>query len=340
MMQSVLGALAFAGLIGAQFMAAIVLTNKQAGLEPGGPKPRPNIDRPSPEPNRLLRSARTLTFCAALLVALSGHKGFAADLTDALIAHARHDDARAVEQLTVLAEHGNAVAEETLGTIYLTGDGAARDGFRAFEWLKAAAEQGRPEAQFKLGEMLRDGIGTAADGKLALAWLLRAAAQNVPHAYSAIGELYETNVDIPQDTGTALRWFIRGAALDDAASMYHLGIHHALGNGVAADAIEAHKWFGLAAGVALDHERDIAVQARMLMAWQLTPAEINESNVRAEHWQAAVRAEAPLEHVIGGRDAVLARAVSSSWLGCGPEDHAAIPITAARIRHPKKSPGC
>ncbi|MEW6450450.1 MAG: tetratricopeptide repeat protein [Pseudomonadota bacterium] len=338
-MQSVLGALAFAGLIGAQFMAAIILTKKPANIEPGGPKPRNNADQARPPESRLLSSARALTFCA-LLVALPSHKGIAADLTDALIAHARHDDARAVEQLTILAEHGNAVAEETLGTIYLNGDGAGRDSFRAFQWLKAAAEQGRPEAEFKLGEMLRDGIGVAADGKLALVWLLRAAAQNVPHAYGEIGELYETDADIPRDTAAALRWFIRGAALDDAASMYHLGIHYALGNGVATDAIEAHKWFGLAAGVALDHERDIAVQARMLMTWQLTPAEVNESSVRAEQWQAAVRAEAPLEHVIGGRDAILARAASSSWTGCGPEGHAPIPITAARIRHPKKSPGC
>jgi len=40
MTYSILGALAFAGLMGAQFLAAIVLTSKPADLDPGGPKPR------------------------------------------------------------------------------------------------------------------------------------------------------------------------------------------------------------------------------------------------------------------------------------------------------------
>jgi len=58
MTYSILGALAFAGLMGAQFLAAIVLTSKPADLDPGGPKPRRNADRAPQRPNRPLRSAR------------------------------------------------------------------------------------------------------------------------------------------------------------------------------------------------------------------------------------------------------------------------------------------
>lgn len=58
MTYSILGALAFAGLIGAQFLAAIVLTGKPAELDPGGPQPRHNADQPRQQPNRLLRSVR------------------------------------------------------------------------------------------------------------------------------------------------------------------------------------------------------------------------------------------------------------------------------------------
>jgi hypothetical protein len=57
MTYSILGALAFAGLIGAQFLAAIVLTSKPADLDPGGPKPC-RADRPRQQPRRPLRSAR------------------------------------------------------------------------------------------------------------------------------------------------------------------------------------------------------------------------------------------------------------------------------------------
>lgn len=59
MTYSILGALAFAGLIGAQFLAAIVLTSKPAELDSGeGPKPHRNAGRPPQRPNRPLRSAR------------------------------------------------------------------------------------------------------------------------------------------------------------------------------------------------------------------------------------------------------------------------------------------
>jgi len=58
MTYSILGALAFAGLMGAQFLAAIVLTSKPADLDPGGPKPYRNADRAAQRPNRPLRSVR------------------------------------------------------------------------------------------------------------------------------------------------------------------------------------------------------------------------------------------------------------------------------------------
>jgi len=58
MTYSILGALAFAGLMGAQFLAAIVLTSKPADLDPGKPKPRRNAGRGPQRPNRPLRSAR------------------------------------------------------------------------------------------------------------------------------------------------------------------------------------------------------------------------------------------------------------------------------------------
>ena len=57
MTYSVFGALAFAALIGAQFLAAIVLTGKPSELDPGGPTPCRNANRPQ-QPNRLLRAFR------------------------------------------------------------------------------------------------------------------------------------------------------------------------------------------------------------------------------------------------------------------------------------------
>ena len=57
-MDETLSTLAFALLIGAQFLAAIVLTSKPADLDPGGPKPCRNTDQRRQQPSRLLRTFR------------------------------------------------------------------------------------------------------------------------------------------------------------------------------------------------------------------------------------------------------------------------------------------
>ena len=334
-MQAILGQLAFAILIGTQFLAAIFIRRRGAGAV--GRTSGANALQPPPPENRrhLSEFVQAAMLSAALLVGLCSQKSLADDLTDALVSHARHDDARAMKQLTILAESQNVVAQATLGSIYLTGDGAPRDGFAAFKWLKLAAEQGHAEAQFQLGEMFRDGIGTPADGKLAMVWFLRAAAQDVPHAYGAAGQLYVGHPDIAQDFHAALRWFIRGAALDDAASMYHLGMHYALGQGVEADPIEAYKWFDLAAKAALDS--DLAAHARMVMAWQLTPLQVNEAKIRIQEWRATVLTVSPVGQTAIARaaDAVLMRP-ASSWPDCQIGSRAAMPVTAPA----KHSKGC
>ena len=106
----------------------------------------------------LIQGAATGTLAMTLLLqaAVSGRTS---DLIEGLTRYAMRDHARAIEVLRPLADQGDAVAQEILGKIHLTGEGTARDDSVAFKRFLQAAEQGRAEAQLELGRMYRDGVG-------------------------------------------------------------------------------------------------------------------------------------------------------------------------------------
>jgi TPR repeat protein len=69
----------------------------------------------------------------------------------------------------------------------------------------------------------------------------------------------------------------QGAAPD---GLYELGLAYAIGRGVAADLVTAHKWFNIAAARgnrdALSYRRELSVE--------MTPAEIAEAQRQAREW--------------------------------------------------------
>jgi TPR repeat protein len=206
------------------------------------------------------------------------------ELTDALIRYAMHDNPRAIEMLTPLADRGDAVAQTKLGLIYTRGEGVARDDVAALGWLTRAAEQNQSEAQFELGVMYRDGLGTPANGALAMHWFERATERGVPHAFNAIGEMYLGHQDVAQDYAAALSWFHRGAQLDNAESLYNIGVRYALGQGVERDETEAYKWFDLAADAGIGELRSEAVRARQAIGEGLMPLQVSRAKIGARDW--------------------------------------------------------
>src|SRR5262245_21410975 len=63
--------------------------------------------------------------------------------------------------LLLLAERGNARAQEMLGAMYANGTGVDRDYIAAAEWSRLAADQGDPVAQSQLGLMYASGLGVS-----------------------------------------------------------------------------------------------------------------------------------------------------------------------------------
>ena len=56
-----------------------------------------------------------------------------------------------IEQLRKAAEQGDAEAQNKLGVIYVTGEGAPRDFAEALRWFRLSAGQGLDRAQFSPG---------------------------------------------------------------------------------------------------------------------------------------------------------------------------------------------
>ena len=106
---------------------------------------------------------------------------------------------------TKAAEHGEAIASFTLGSIYESGaDRVGRDEAKAATWYRKAAGQGLGTAQHRLALMYRDGRG------------------------------------VSRDTAEAIAWFRKAADRGEADAQIELGVLLSPGHGAVSDIIEAH----------------------------------------------------------------------------------------------------
>nr|WP_146691269.1 tetratricopeptide repeat protein [Bradyrhizobium canariense] len=96
-------------------------------------------------------------------------------------AYSRGDYVRAAQELSPLAQHGNAKALGLLGFLYEHGFGEPQDNDAAADFYARGAVQGNPFAQAMLGLMYDKGHGVPVDFVLAYKWLNLAAARTQGH---------------------------------------------------------------------------------------------------------------------------------------------------------------
>jgi uncharacterized protein len=196
----------------------------------------------------MLRAA----LAVSLMVAALAGTAVAGPLEDAETAYERGDYATAFRLLRPLADNGNAQAQDDLGTMYLSGNGVAKDVAEAAKWYRKAADQGIAEAQHSLGNMYSAGQG------------------------------------VPQGYAEAAKWYRKAADQGYADAQNMLGVLYFYGRGVSRNYVQAHKWFNLAASrfPASDTEgRDHAVKNRDLVASKMTPAQIALAQKLAREWK-------------------------------------------------------
>jgi hypothetical protein len=83
----------------------------------------------------------------------------------------------------------------------------------------------------------------------AFANLLRAAEAGCLRAQSLVGLAYHTGRGVPLDFGCAAVWYRKAAAASDSYAMANLGVMSFLGQGTAADDLDAYTWLQSAVGL-------------------------------------------------------------------------------------------
>lgn len=81
-------------------------------------------------------------------------------------------DSISFDQLRLMAEKGDAAAQNALGLRYAVGDGVKLSEFEAVRWFTKAAEQGNVAAQSKLGSLYYSGRGVPQDLNRAYFWMV------------------------------------------------------------------------------------------------------------------------------------------------------------------------
>ena len=160
-----------------------------------------------------MRLLSTIAFVAALVCSLNAlgqtaEQSRRKSLNDASAATARDDYAGAASLLEFYAESGDAVAQNQLGKLYLSGgNGLPQDFAKAISLFSKAAEQGNGSSQRHLAIAYERGQGVAVDSAAAQNWYLRAADRGDAPAQIAVGKMRSSGKGLPQDYVQAYKWF-------------------------------------------------------------------------------------------------------------------------------------
>lgn len=141
------------------------------------------------------------------------------------------------------AEEGDPVAQRSLGDMYSTGAGVAKDPVEAAKWYRKAAEQGEVGAQVILGLLYEEGDGVAKDPVEAVKWYRKSAEQGLAIAQFSLGRMYSQGSGVTKDPVEAAKWLRKAAEQGkiEAEAQGMLGVLYFHGLGVAQDKAEGIK---------------------------------------------------------------------------------------------------
>jgi len=210
----------------------------------------------------------------------------AGPLEDAGAAYRRGDYGTAARLYGALAAQGNADAQNSLGNLYIRGQGVTRNANEALKWFRRAAALGSASAQFNLAQIYFKGIGVNQDLLEAATWYNRAAEQGHAQSQFTLAVLYKIGAGVPANNQKSAFWFERAASQGHAEAQSELGLIFATGRGRPRDAVVAYKWLTLAKTSAPSADvRTKAAKTLENLAKTMSPAQIAQSERLAREWQ-------------------------------------------------------
>lgn len=112
----------------------------------------------------------------------------------------------AFNKLNPLVESGDAMAQNTVGKMYLQGLGIAENPDKALILFRNAAKQGLPNAKNNLGVMYAGGLAVPQDYKQAIVWFKEAAGQGYTLAMDNLADMYEYGRGVKPNRQEADMW--------------------------------------------------------------------------------------------------------------------------------------
>ena len=131
------------------------------------------------------------------------------------------------------------LAQESMGVLYLTGKGVARDVNRAFELLQSAAEQRAGISDYYVGLLYANGVGVTKDEKKAIEYISRAAQAGIPEGIGQLGLMYLMGQGTTQDFVRSQELLAIALELGQVSAAYALGVIYEKGLGVPRDITKA-----------------------------------------------------------------------------------------------------
>lgn len=178
--------------------------------------------------------------------ALTGNAEAAFLLGDRSVKGGNPNFAEAIAWFRQAVDGGHPAAARALASLYLTGNGVAKDVEEGTRLLRVAANSGHRDAQVDLANLFLRGADEAGDPASIAQWFEAAAASGDRIAAFNLGMCFAKGVGVQQDEGQAAHW-LRRAAEGIGEAQYMYGRILLDGRGVPANAREARLWFARAA---------------------------------------------------------------------------------------------
>ena len=188
-----------------------------------------------------------------------------------------------VAQTRVLAEQGNAGAQNDMGEIMQYGMAGRADFTQAASWFEKLAMQGNASAQRNLGFLYKNGEGVAHNTTQMLSWFTNAAMQNDARSAYELGNIYRFGIAVPKNLNTAAHWFAIAAEHGSVRGQGELAAAYALGEGLPKDDVKAWQWFL----ISLAHDKGEALfsyDTLRQLGTTMPPDQLHAARLAARAW--------------------------------------------------------
>jgi len=129
---------------------------------------------------------------------------------------------KALRHLGDAAKKGFATAQATLGMIYFTGIGTAKNSTLAINWCSKAAKSKLPLGMFYLGMAYSVGDGLPMNDEIAMRWIYAAATRELSMAQLVLGMKLAQGDGISKNLPLAVQWLRRASRKGSAEASLQL----------------------------------------------------------------------------------------------------------------------